>query len=312
MLNNDTIPLPNFPEFRNFVLNDKDWYIEFTKDLKPYADYNFSTLMVWFNKTQELEASKLNNNIVFRYPDVLKHTSSMIYGLIGTDNILNTAHNLLGYLQANNLDPKIEMVPEDTINSIDQNTDLLVTEDEDNSEYILDRTLIIELPGKAFSSFREDRNSFINRYKNISDKLIDLKESSNNKLIIDSYNKWSTDTQHKSNDPERSEKEVIESILENADYLGYKCLGVFVDNQLASFVLFHYPSQSEFVSPSVIKIDYNYKDIFDYTVNLFAKKVKETIKYINFEQDMGIEGLRKYKSSLNPIYYLKKYTISQK
>jgi hypothetical protein len=47
-------------------------------------------------------------------------------------------------------------------------------------------------------------------------------------------------------------------------------------------------------------------------VNGFALELPSEIKYINREEDVGIEGLRQSKLSYNPIELLAKHTIRVK
>ena len=39
---------------------------------------------------------------------------------------------------------------------------------------------------------------------------------------------------------------------------------------------------------------------------------KRGVKYFNIEQDLGIDGLRKWKTSYQPVFFLKKYKITPK
>ena len=54
-----------------------------------------------------------------------------------------------------------------------------------------------------------------------------------------------------------------------------------------------------------------YKGVNAYLINELAKILyKKGIVYINWEQDLGILGLRENKESYLPTRYLKKYSLS--
>ena len=69
------------------------------------------------------------------------------------------------------------------------------------------------------------------------------------------------------------------------------------------------------VTPSNVGIthiekgDINYDGIYPFICNAFAKKRFQNVRYINRQEDMGLEGLRKSKRSFHPIGFCKKYAV---
>ena len=60
------------------------------------------------------------------------------------------------------------------------------------------------------------------------------------------------------------------------------------------------------------KADTQYNGIYVGINNSFAKAAASDYKYINREEDLGLEGLRKSKLSYHPAFLLKKYTVTFK
>lgn len=60
------------------------------------------------------------------------------------------------------------------------------------------------------------------------------------------------------------------------------------------------------------KVDYSFNGVAQMINYLLANYVKDKVTYINREEDLGIEGLRKAKLSYNPIEFIKSYTAYYK
>ena len=52
--------------------------------------------------------------------------------------------------------------------------------------------------------------------------------------------------------------------------------------------------------------------IYQLLCNEFATIVCKGYKYLNREEDLGIEGLRRAKTSYEPLYMLKKFIVEEK
>ena len=58
------------------------------------------------------------------------------------------------------------------------------------------------------------------------------------------------------------------------------------------------------------KADTSYRGTYTAMCNEFVKHFATDVKYINREEDLGIEGLRKSKKSYNPVFLLQKDIIT--
>jgi hypothetical protein len=205
------------------------------------------------------------------------------------------------------------MTPAEVAREIKDSKKYYITKDDANTDYILDLAKIANLSGSDLRSFREDCNSFMRKnYENLRITELDLTKASVQKFLIENMQTWDKMLQSK-NDESFHEGEAITRIFLNAEALEYKNVSIFINDSLESFVLYHVAPQGNFVMPNSIKTSYRYNDIYDFTVFAFANKAdKDRVRFINFEQDMGLPGLKKYKQSLRPTYFLEKYLIMRK
>ena len=60
----------------------------------------------------------------------------------------------------------------------------------------------------------------------------------------------------------------------------------------------------------VLKADPNVAGLYQAMLHEFLEHEAGNFNYVNLEQDLGIEGLRKSKQSYHPIEMIKKYTLS--
>jgi len=110
----------------------------------------------------------------------------------------------------------------------------------------------------------------------------------------------------------KKESIAIERCLAHAHDLDIEGYGVCIDDQLVAFIIFELASGATAML-HFGKADYKFPGASDYMKIELAKHLnKIDIKFMNIEQDLGIEGLRADKQSYKPVEFLKKYTLSEK
>lgn len=177
-----------------------------------------------------------------------------------------------------------------------------INEIRENFDYVYSREELANLTGKKFHSKRNHINAFNKKYnwhyESISSENIDAV-----KLCAE---KWYLENSEKSDSLLDSEHQGINLILDNMKSLEIKGGAIFVENTVVAFTLGSKINDSTFV----IHIEKALKDFSGaYAVinNEFAKNELRDFKFINREDDLGLEGLRKAKNSYNPIFLVEKY-----
>lgn len=105
-----------------------------------------------------------------------------------------------------------------------------------------------------------------------------------------------------------SEHTMTGRVLANMDTLDITGGTLFVDGQLIAFT-FGAPVNGDTFDVCVEKADTRYEGAYAAINNEFASRLPERFIYINREEDLGIEGLRKAKLSYYPHLLLEKFSV---
>ncbi len=176
--------------------------------------------------------------------------------------------------------------------------------DRNASDYIYLSSDLINLQGKKFHSKKNFVNSFIKNYKY---EFIEYNDSYY-KEILNLYDNWTKNSEHQ---VDKTEKIAIKCALDNYKELGLLIGLLLIDGKIGAFsvsaISVHNVAQVFFE-----KADISYKGIYAMINNLIANKYFTNVEFVNREEDMGIEGLRKAKLSYNPAIIYEKFILERK
>ncbi len=182
----------------------------------------------------------------------------------------------------------------------------------DYFDYIYLREKLASLSGKHLQGKRNHCNKFRALYPNYEYRPL-------TKSLIPECLKleevWREQTKEDAGEEENAElSEELRAMTRafvNWDYIN--CLGgcIFVDGQLVAFT-FGCPINNDTFDVCVEKADTRYEGSFSIINQEFARHLPEQYVYMNREEDLGAEGLRKAKLSYKPAILLEKYSIMEK
>lgn len=105
------------------------------------------------------------------------------------------------------------------------------------------------------------------------------------------------------------EQYAIHAFFENYEYLGLSGGALYSGGELAGFTIGERLNGSTF-DVHIEKALGSVRGAYPTLCSEFAKTAEPDFEYINREEDLGLEGLRRSKMSYHPAFLLKKYTIS--
>lgn len=183
------------------------------------------------------------------------------------------------------------------------NGDYTLTENRDAFDYIYKRTDLAELSGKKYHSKRNHISAFSKKYnweyRTVSkENLADIKEC---------CEQWYIENSERLDNFMLCEKNGVNTILENMEKLKVKGGAIYVEGKAVAFTLGS-PINQDVFDIHIEKALPEYATAYTLINREFAKNELENYKYINREDDLGLEGLRKAKLSYKPEILLKKYS----
>ena len=182
----------------------------------------------------------------------------------------------------------------------------LFEENRDAFDYIYLREDLANLSGKKYHGKRNHISAFSKKH-NWSFKPITAENTEDVKLCAEKWYKENADREDKYL---RCEKQGIITILDNMELLGVRGGAVYVDGKVVAFTLGSRISD-EIFDIHIEKALSDYAEGYTVINREFARTLTE-YKYINREDDMGLEGLRKAKLSYKPAILLKKYACKKR
>ena len=284
-------------KLKNDPIKEKD-LVEY---LNSYSDFNFTSMLCWdFNKNAAL--STIGKNLVIKIPDYL--TGEDVYSILGEDNIDESIKKLLLTT------PELKLVPELVVENLRKDKDFIVLEDPDNFDYIYYIPEILNLVGKSNKKQRNKLNQFSARYNGFVVKHISTSQDIIHKKYLNIFDNWKT---RKTDDIEQAnERRAIGILLDNIANLDVIITEIQIDKVVVGFSINEKLDDKNAIC-HFQKYLANYSNI-DTALTFFSsnKLLEEGCKYVNWEQDLGLKGLKRNKNEYKPHKFLKKYTIKRK
>ncbi len=183
----------------------------------------------------------------------------------------------------------------------------------DSADYIYTREKLINLSGKKLQSKR----NHINKFKNLYPQYI-YKELTPDLIpqCLALEKQWRSVSKDDNDEQDLDEELSVElrsmtRAFNRWDRLGLTGGTIWVDNKLVAFT-FGCPINQNTFDVCVEKADVNYEGAFTIINQEFVKHLPEQYFYINREEDMGDEGLRRAKESYKPDILLEKNSVMEK
>ncbi|MGE0017744.1 MAG: DUF2156 domain-containing protein [Bacteroides sp.] len=294
-------------EFKDITVEDKDTITSFTMNsCRRNCDLSFSNLCSW-RFMYNTKFAVIDNFLVFKFwlhgrvsymmpvgqgdPE-----KELIEKLIEDSQLEGEPLRLMGVCQGmkkrlNDILPgKFEF-----------------TTNRDYSDYIYLRSDLATLTGKKFQSKRNHINRFKKEY---TYKYVPITPDRIQECLYLEA-EWCKANDCDKQDGTGNERQAIVFALEHFEELGLSGGILYANDKIVAFT-FGMPINKETFGVHVEKADTTVDGAYAMINFEFANHIPETFTYINREEDLGIEGLRKAKLSYQPETILEKFVAHYK
>ena len=288
-------------EFKTPVLTDYKKFAQFFFDEGEFScEMNFISIYIWKtiyenkfymdDKTLFFKSSSEDGGYVFSLPyGDLDYGMNLIFEYCKSKGITpniwtSQGKRLETFLKKYNC---YEVIPE-----------------RDNFDYIYKREALATLQGKKYHSKRNHISAFSKKYNWTYETL----NSNNKQEFLDFSEKWYFDKADPFDEGLAAEQKALKEILASNVGIDYKGALIRVDDNVVAVTLGS-PINSKVFNIHFEKADANFLTAYALINREFAARELGEYEYINREDDLGIEGLRKAKLSYKPEILLEKYSL---
>ena len=288
--------------FKDVTLADRDTITSFTmKSDRRNCDLSFSNLCSW-RFLYDTQFAVVDNFLVFKFwageqlaymmPVGTGDLKAVLWELIEDARKENQHFCMLGVCSNMRADLEAILPGQFTF-----------TEDRDYADYIYLRSDLSTLKGKKFQAKRNHINRFRNTYPDYEYTPITPDRIQE---CLDLEAEWCKANNCDQHEETGNERRALIYALHNFDALGLTGGILHVEDKIAAFT-FGMPINQNTFGVHVEKADTNIDGAYAMINYEFANHIPEQYIYINREEDLGIEGLRKAKLSYQPAIILEKY-----
>jgi len=300
-------PLPQFPRFRRLDLADGPAVRSLTERIDPYTDFEFASLWCW-DVNSDTEVSVLDGNLVARFRNY--QPGQPFLSVAGAT--VSRAHlgRLLEFAAAEGDLDRLRLVPACVVDGVAGADDFVLEGDRDNYDYVVSTAALADLHPRVFPKKRKLVERFRAAHPKHAVRLLDLEDAADRRPVEALFDSWLAGSGQTEAEV-ASERFALQRMLRDARWFpALHALGIVDRAELIAFSLFEAPVRHGFATSSFQKADRSHDGVYAALTHEAAKQAAALgCRYFNFQQDLGVEGLRSSKLSWHPVRFLEKYSV---
>ncbi len=292
-------------DFKPVEIEDRKIFNRYLKEDPPdISELTFTNLFMWRGLYHPVW-TELDNVLLI----ILNPEGKTPFGLqpVGLGDKSAALDKLLEYLGWQTGEPKICRAGERFVSEVVDQNRFSCLPDRDNSDYVYSTLDLVQLSGRKYHRKKNLLNQFVKSYQYEYRELdLELVE-----CFIDMQEEWCKMRECMEIPDLLSEDYAVRMALTYFEDLDYRGGAIKINGRIEAFSLGEVLNGNTGVI-HIEKANPEIPGLYTAINQMFCSNAWSEIEFINREQDLGVEGLRKAKESYLPHHMINKYTIIKK
>lgn len=288
-----------YPKFRSLELSDYEafnWI--FINNPSVISEFTFTNLFSWRN-AYRLRVSALDDFILLKSE---ANKENKFFSPLGAGEPKGLMERILS--EADNVFVRI---PESITSLFDADARYKVFLDRDNSDYLYKTEELINLKGEKY----DGKRNLIKKFKSTTAYEYLKLDHSNIQECLDFQEEWCSLKDCESQESLKNERRAVEEMVAHCSLFELGAGAIRIDGKIRAVAIGQALNPDTFVV-HVLKADSRISGLYQVLLNEFLSQEAKDFDFTNLEQDLGLEGLRKFKLSYQPMKMINKYIVSRK
>jgi len=295
--------IPQFPELVQVSIEHKNLLQDSFLKLHPeISELNFTEIFMWAD-IKKMRLGRLRGNLC-----IFAEKEDFFYPPIGYNQFIETIKDILDWQKNNGKIPRIYGITDKILNRQPElAAEFLLEDDRDCADYVYLIKDLIELNGRKYGGkrnlIRQFKKDYRFEYINITKKIIPD--------CLEFQKKWCETHACIQNYPLHEENLAALELLNNLSHLDAFGAVIKINGTVEAFTV-----GSELNPDTAVihleKGNPTVKGIYQAINQMFCENRLQNYTYVNREQDMGSEGLRRAKMSYHPQHMVDKHILKMR
>ncbi len=294
-------------DFTEITLNDKQLFDRYLELHNPQvSELTFTNLFAW-RKYYRFKYAEINGLLcIIASPCRSDPYVLMPIGDLSGGAFEETFRELQDYFRQVGWKPVFKRIAQNELDYFKKhvNPEEDIAYDRDNSDYLYSTQDLVQLKGKKYDGKRNHINKFKSKY--------DFGYVPLNCSLISECSRimeeWCREKNCSCQEGDYCERQANMELLKNFRILGCKGALIQVNGKYEAFTVGEMLNSDTAVI-HIEKANSAIQGLYPVINQQFLEKEWQDTVYVNREQDLGMEGLRRAKLSYNPLKMIDKYTV---